>query len=101
MSDHLAEALQEAWNDWCSDTGCVPDGFHIRGPATTRVTADFNYYGLQFVRNVTSALGRAGYRIVPAANVTAVIEVCASCGASVIDANAQQTGRSTHTPEGA
>lgn len=63
MSDHLAEALQEAWNEWCQDTGHVPDGFRIHGPRSTRVDFDHRK-GMQFVRNVTSALGRAGYRIV-------------------------------------
>ena len=39
--EKLEDALQDAWNDWVSDTGCVPDFLDIHGPATTRVTADF------------------------------------------------------------
>lgn len=62
ISDYLADAMQEAWNEWCRDTGNVPDGFHIHGPGTTRVTANFAQ-GMAFVRNVTNALHRAGHRI--------------------------------------
>lgn len=39
--DALADAMQSAWNDWCADTGCIPDAFSIRGPRTTQVYADF------------------------------------------------------------
>ena len=52
--ERLAAALQYAWNDWCLDTGCIPDGFHIHGPRTTRVIpVDFDA-GRSFVRSVCS-----------------------------------------------
>lgn len=35
----LGEAMQDAWNNFCQDTGCVPDAFTIHGPRSTRVTA--------------------------------------------------------------
>src|SRR5487761_2326619 len=31
--EKLEDALQDAWNDWVSDTGCVPDFLDIHGPA--------------------------------------------------------------------
>lgn len=31
-SKQLSEALQDAWNDYCSDTGCHPDEFFIIPP---------------------------------------------------------------------
>ena len=37
----VERAMQKYWDDWCSDTGCVPPEFTIRGPGTTRVYADF------------------------------------------------------------
>lgn len=40
--EEVAEALQLAWNDWCMDTGSVPDCFTIHGPRTTQVTGDFS-----------------------------------------------------------
>ncbi len=38
----VVDALQQAWNDFCSDTGCIPDCFQVHGPRTTQVYADFN-----------------------------------------------------------
>jgi hypothetical protein len=60
--EHLATAMQDVWNDWCSDTGCVPDGFRIAGPHTTRVYADF--LKSPFPRLVLESLERSGYRVV-------------------------------------
>lgn len=37
----LREAMQNAWNDYVADTGCLPSDFSIHGPKTTRVSADF------------------------------------------------------------
>jgi len=31
----VAEAMQDAWNDWCSDTGCFPDDFTLKGKTIT------------------------------------------------------------------
>lgn len=36
----LGEAMQDAWNNFCQDTGCVPTAFQIHGPPSTRVTAE-------------------------------------------------------------
>ncbi len=36
----LGEAMQQVWNQWCSDTGCIPPEWTIRGPHTTRVEFD-------------------------------------------------------------
>lgn len=52
-AESLSEALQDAWNDWCNDTGCIPDAFTIQGE---QVFADFN--GSQFVNNVIALLSR-------------------------------------------
>ena len=41
--DLLADAMQAAWDEFCADTGCIPDCFTIHGPATTRVSANFRY----------------------------------------------------------
>lgn len=41
LEDVLADAMQHLWDDWCADTGCIPDGFRIAGPPSTRVYADF------------------------------------------------------------
>jgi len=37
----IENAMQTFWNGWCADTGCIPTEFHIHGPRTTRVVADF------------------------------------------------------------
>lgn len=58
----LEDALQVAWNDWCSDTGCIPDGFSIHGPRTTRVEADFSKGN--FMGHVTSWLNAKGFDVV-------------------------------------
>lgn len=61
-TDELAQALQGAWNDWCSDTGCIPDSFTIHGPGTTRVVADFRRGN--FVEHACRWLNTAGFKIV-------------------------------------
>lgn len=38
----LADALNEAFGEFCADTGCVPDCFTIHGPRTTQLSADFH-----------------------------------------------------------
>ena len=52
--EQIAEAMQDAWNDFCADTGCVPDAFEIRGPRTTRVY--FNADRGNFAEMVTNRL---------------------------------------------
>lgn len=37
----IGEAMQMAWDEWTSDTGCIPSCFTVRGPITTRISADF------------------------------------------------------------
>jgi hypothetical protein len=58
-TERLTVALQHAWNEWCSDTGCVPDGFTIKGPPTTRVVADFQR-GAAFVERVAAWYDHGG-----------------------------------------
>lgn len=43
MLDSVTEAMQSAWDEFCTDAGCIPDCFSIRGPRTTRVFANFGY----------------------------------------------------------
>ena len=38
----VADAMQAAWNAFCTDTGNIPDAFTIHGPSTTRVSADMH-----------------------------------------------------------
>lgn len=60
-TEALADALQMAWNDWCADTGHVPDAFHLRG-ASVEVIAKFD--GSSFVRNAASWLEARGFSVV-------------------------------------
>lgn len=39
----VAQAMQDAWEEWIADTGSIPDAFKIHGPLTTRVSVDFHY----------------------------------------------------------
>lgn len=62
LSDGMVEraeaAAQRYWDNWCSDTGHVPSEFHIAGPRTTRVYADFRASGL--IAAVLEALADQG-----------------------------------------
>lgn len=50
--ESVADAMQRAWDEFCADTNCIPDCFHIHGPHTARVTADFLQGNFaQFVRD--------------------------------------------------
>lgn len=53
-NEQVEESLQEAWDNWAMDTGCIPCCFKIYGPRTTRVSANFK--GSQFAANVASIL---------------------------------------------
>lgn len=62
-SGWLGEAMQLVWNDWCGDTGCVPDCIRIHGPRTTRVVGDFMHSNFTF--QVVQTLKAMGYSITP------------------------------------
>jgi hypothetical protein len=58
----LAELMQEVWDGWCADAGCIPTfTFRIAGPPTTRVYADFAKG--EFVSQVITRLNENGVHL--------------------------------------
>lgn len=57
--ERVADAMQNAWNDFTTDTGCYPDCFKVEiGPAgKKRLTADFEISN--FAEMVTGSLNAA------------------------------------------
>jgi hypothetical protein len=54
--DALADAMNEAFAEFCADTGCAPDCFQIHGPRTSSLSADFRVGN--FVNFVIDILSR-------------------------------------------
>ena len=73
----LGEAMQDVWNDRCIDIGEVPTCFDIKGPRTTRITADF--IGSAFVRDIVETMKSRGFSIQPAP-APSERNICDSCG---------------------
>jgi hypothetical protein len=53
----VERVMQKYWDDWCADTGHVPPEFHIAGPRTTRVYADFR--SSEMAHRIVEALSAA------------------------------------------
>lgn len=41
IEEVLADSANDAFGEFCADTGCIPDCFTIHGPRTTRMSAEF------------------------------------------------------------
>jgi hypothetical protein len=51
--DAVSKAMQDAWNDWCLDTGCFPDDFTLTGKTIT-------FEAGRWAASVAASLARAG-----------------------------------------
>lgn len=62
----LAEAMQDEWDEYVGDSGCIPPCFCIHSSPTTTVSARFK--DSDFVFYVIEGLQKLGYEIKPINN---------------------------------